>query len=340
MDQEYICLEITEECNNACQHCYNFWRGPFKRQEVCDGESLSREGIRNLIKKIQTDIPLKYAAVTGGEPTLRADFPGIVCDLVDLGVSPAVITNGAMLTESLLSKLPRDIVFEITLLGHNALLHDTLAGNKVFDDVIYNASRIEKHGSQLVVAFVATKFNALDVFRVVELGIALGADAFMYNRVNVSYSTRKWIDKLVPSPRVLSESLGSLQHAVNKYGVDAVCSVPVPPCLVDIEQFPSLDFGWCPRGGSDAYYTVDRVGHLRPCNHASKILGDLRTHGFAEIISSDVCKSFWEVMPSECADCTHPLKEECHGGCTAASYEFHGSQDYIDPFCTLTKGLR
>src|SRR4030067_653214 len=234
-----------------------------------------------------------------------------------------------LLTRSLLKRLPQGLHFEITLLGHNAELHDKLAGNKVFNRVVQNVVHINKHGSYFTVAFVATRLNALDIHRTVELGIALGATAVMYNRLNLSQAMKSCADELMPSVKMLKESLHLLQETVQKYKIQSVCSVPILPCIIDISKYPHLHFGWCPRGGDNSYYTIGDTGLLRPCNHSSVILGDLCGKGFSEIISGKKCESFWEAMPALCIDCQHPLKDQCRGGCTAASYEFYGSQHRI-----------
>jgi radical SAM protein with 4Fe4S-binding SPASM domain len=334
--QKFIAIELTGNCNNACRHCYNFWRKDGRVKQVDKPGSLSREEIISLIKKIKADIPLQYIALSGGEPLLRKDFPDILCDIVNLGMEPVVITNGVLLTEKFLKRLPRGIYFEITLLGHTAALHDRLAGRKVFDKVIRNIANINRYKSIVTLAFVAMKQNALDVHRTAELGLALGATAIMYNRVNLNRRVKSFTDDLVPPPNMLAESLGLLQETVRKYKVEAICSVPIPPCVVDISKYPDIKFGWCPRGSENAYYTVGCDGFLRPCNHSSLILGDLRKEGFAEIISNKKNTSFWNKIPEKCINCNHPLKDNCRGGCTAASYEFYGSQNIMDPFCEIS----
>ncbi|MFB3897270.1 MAG: radical SAM/SPASM domain-containing protein [bacterium] len=335
LHQRYISIEVTGKCNNACRHCYNFWGNNNQARSSKRNNILSREDISFLIKKVKEDIPLQYVAISGGEPLLRRDLPEILGDIIDMGLQPVVITNGALLSEVLLKRLPRDLYFEITLFANNAALHNRLAGNEVFNQIVWNMARVNRYGSHLTLAFVATKLNALEVQRTVELGIALGAIAVMYNRINLSNRMKQYVPELVPSANMLKNSLTLLQETVRKYQVQSVCSVPIPPCIVDVLQFPNIDFGWCPRGGKNAYYTIGYDGLLRPCNHASFILGDLRQHGFAELITNQKCKTFWKTIPELCKTCKHPLKNQCKGGCTAAAYEFYGTQDRIDPICEL-----
>jgi radical SAM protein with 4Fe4S-binding SPASM domain len=261
----------------------------------------------------------------------------IVHDLVEEGISPVVITNAARLDASLLRKMPRGIHYEVTLFSHQAHVHDALAGRKVFERVVENLVRIENYGSYFTLVFVAMKPNALDVLRTVELGLALGARGVMYNRINISKGTRPHASEVVPPVGVLRESLGLLQEAVTKYGIQSACSIPVLPCVVDPTEYPDLHFGWCPRGGADAYYTIGSTGLLRPCNHSSRVLGDMLKDDFIKLIERKETQDFWQAIPAECQTCTHPLKEECNGGCPAAADEFYGSPNHRDPYFELSQ---
>lgn len=337
LPQQYVCVELTEECNNACRHCYNYWRQNGRITVDRKRKILSATEVSRLVRRVKADTTLKYVALSGGEPLLREDLPEIVASITNMGLQPVIITNGVLLTESLLKRLPSGVNFEITLMGDTASLHNALAGRNVFDTVVHNMANIEKHGSYLTLMFVATKLNALAVYRTVELGVALGAVAVMYNRVNLGHGTREYAAELVPPAEMLSQSLGLLQKALRKYPLPSVCSVPIPPCVVDTSAYPDIQFGWCPQGSGNAYYTISCDGFLRPCNHSSRILGDLRKAGFADIVSSEKCKSFWREVPAECNNCNHVLKDRCLGGCRAASEEFYGSQDQMDPFCEFSK---
>ena len=331
----FLCIELTQACNNACLHCYNFWRhGPVTGPDT-GRRPLTRAEIRSLLKRTQRETRLEHVGLTGGEPTLRPDFPEIVGDIVDCGLTPVVITNGTRLTPDLLSRMPQGVNYEVTLFSYREALHNALAGNAVFYDVLRNIARIRSYGSYLTVAFVATRRNALDVFKTVELGLGVGANGVMYNRVNLGASARKNGRRLVPPAPMLKESLGQLQEAVRKYKVQTACTIPIPPCVVDPREFPDLHFGWCPRGGAQSYYTVSTTGLLRPCNHSSRVLGDLTVRSFRELIRSPQARTLWRTVPEACRACEHPLAAKCRGGCPAAADEYYGTPEQMDPFCAL-----
>ena len=330
-----LVVEVTEGCNNACMHCYNYWR---RTQRNLEGRpALSREKIHGLVQKIKRDAPLSQVALSGGEPLLRKDLSGIVCDLKDEGLSSVVITNGSLLTESRLKQFPTGSIFEVTLFSSKAEVHNRIAGRPVFNQVLESLLRIERHKCRFVLACVISKLNAHDVRRTIELGLALGADAVLFNRINLSRHVLPMAAELVPSASELRESLHAADEASTEYGIMVAVSVPIPPCLVDPQEFSHLHFGWCPRGSSEAYYTIGCTGLLRPCNHSSVVLGDLRTQTFSEIVSGKKTRDFWAPVPRECRDCIHPLKDNCRGGCPAAADECYSTRERMDPIIEFAR---
>jgi pyrroloquinoline quinone biosynthesis protein E len=328
---EHVVVEVTQACHHRCVHCYNFWRQ--HRAPVRAAGTLSRREIRELVRKIRRDTPLRQVGLSGGEPLLRPDLPEIAGDLSADGLGVVVITNATLLTEDLLRRFPPGVIFEFTLFSADADLHDRIAGRPgAFRRVIQGVQRAARHKFRLALACVITRLNFHDVLRTIELGIALEAEAVLFNRINLSRATLASAKELVPSVEQLRQALAAAEDAAERYGIAVAVSVPIPPCVLDLRPYPRLHFGWCPRGGSQAYYTVSYNGLLRPCNHSSAILGDLRTEGFGEIVARKSTRAYWRPLPAECRQCPEPLRDSCRGGCPAASYECYGSANRIDPF--------
>jgi radical SAM protein with 4Fe4S-binding SPASM domain len=233
-------------------------------------------------------------------------------------------------------RFPPGTFFEITLFSADAALHDRIAGRKgAFRRVLEGAARASAHKCRLAVCVVVSRLNAHDVRRALELGIALGADAFLLNRVNLSRLTLPQAPSLVPTAEQLRGALDAAEAVAVQYGAAISVSVPIPACVVDPTAYRHLYFGWCPRGGHDAYYTISHDGMLRPCNHSSFVLGDLRTQSFAELVNSRAAVEFWAPVPAGCRICTHPLRDLCRGGCPAASSECYGTRERWDPYVDI-----
>lgn len=328
-----VVVELTERCNNACQHCYNYWR-----TDVSGGSArrLTRAELRALIARVQRDVPLEQVALSGGEPLLCRDLEGVAWDLEELGLHPVVITNGVLLTGRRLSLFPRGTTFEITLFSVDEGVHNALAGRPVFARVLENLVRLRREGHRFVLACVLTRRNAHDVTRTIRLGVALGAEGVLLNRVNLSRRLFVRAPHLVPTAAQLRAGLRAASALAVRYGIPIAASVPIPPCVTDPRDYPGLHFGWCPRGGPESYYTIGATGAVRPCNHASVVLGDLRRQGFADIVNSVQARRYWEAVPRECRACRHPLKTQCGGGCPAAADECYGDRHRRDPFVALS----
>jgi PqqA peptide cyclase len=331
-----VVVEVTEACHHHCVHCYNFWRK--RRTPVNSPQTLTRKEILTLIRKVRRDAPIRQVALSGGEPLLRNDLPEIVSDLASEGLSVVVITNGTLLTDDCMERFPEGTTFEITLFSVDAEIHDRIAGRVgAFKKVLRASEYVTRHNCRLALSCVINRFNAHDVLQTIELGIALGAEAVLLNRINLSRHSLPMADLLVPTVEQLTNALDAADEAARLYGIAVAVSVPIPPCLVDISRYEHLHFGWCPRGSKDAYYTISYNGLVRPCNHSSVILGDLRTESFRAIVTREGAQDFWMPVPLECQQCDRQLQDVCRGGCPAASDECYGTRNRMDPFVEIVR---
>jgi AdoMet-dependent heme synthase len=332
---ENLIIEVTQACNNSCLHCYNYWS--HDRLPIRSDESLSRTEIDNIIRDIQLITPLKSVAISGGEPLLRKDLSGIANNLLNRGLKVIIITNGTLITRRRVQNFPELILFEITLFSSDAKIHDYIAQNPgAFNRVIEGVIAIKSHNSGLAIVCVMSRQNIQNLDKTIELALALGADGIALNRVNLSAHNIKFSQQLVPSKQELMDALNVAEETAGKYGIEIAISVPIPPCIADPQQYKHLRFGWCPRGGMNTYYTIGFNGLVRPCNHSSIILGDIRKQSFEEIFNSSKSQILWSSFPAECRLCSHPLRDFCRGGCPAASYECYGTSEKTDPFAAIT----
>jgi radical SAM protein with 4Fe4S-binding SPASM domain len=331
LNLKHLVLEVTEACPHACLHCYNYWRE--NRSAVSSTDSLTRPQIKDLITRVKSETTLQHVGISGGEPLLRPDLAGIVTDIMDEGLDVLVISNGVLLTPTRATQFPRDTVFELTLFSVDAARHDQIAGCAgAFDRTLVGASSLWSQGCRVAISVVVTRLNAQDVRDTLELGLALGGRTFVLNRINLARLTMPAARELVPTAAQLRQALDAAEDFAIKYDLVIPISVPIPPCVVDLRPYRRLLFGWCPRGKADeAYYTVGHNGLLRPCNHSSLVLGDLRKQSFTELVTGEGAAEFWRPVPSACLECSYPGHDLCRGGCPAASDECYGTRERWDP---------
>jgi len=108
-------LEITARCNNDCAHCYiNLPAG--------DNTAQKRELSLDEIERIADEavaLGAVWVLITGGEPLLRSDFPGIYMLLKRKGLLVSVFTNATLIRPEHIELFrkypPRDI--EVSVYG-------------------------------------------------------------------------------------------------------------------------------------------------------------------------------------------------------------------------------
>jgi pyrroloquinoline quinone biosynthesis protein E len=207
---EHVVVEVTQACHHRCLHCYNYWRR--RRAPINDPQALSRAEILDLIRKIRRDTPLRQVGLSGGEPLLRPDLPEIASDIAAEGLDVVVITSGTLLNEERLARFPAGTIFEFTLFSVDAELHDRIAGRPgAFKRVIRGVQLAGRHNFRLALACVVNRLNAHDVLQTIELGIALKAEAALFNRINLSRSSLPMADQLVPSVEQLRQALDAAE---------------------------------------------------------------------------------------------------------------------------------
>jgi len=329
-----LIFEVTQRCNHACPHCYNVWhaegkgrQGPYPRGE------LDTERTLVLLNKALDETLCEHVTLTGGEPLLRSDLREILDLLMERNVRVTLISNGRLLTEeTVVDLIERGVtMFELPLLSHRREMHDRLSGSPgAFDAVLAAMARIRYHQGRFVSVFVATKLNLADLRDTIQMAFAFGSSGLMLNRFNVGGRGCAHVDELLPSADQVRQMLAVANAAQEEFHLAISCSIAIQPCLIDIDAYPNLQFGFCGAGTEHAYYTLDSLGNLRPCNHTPTILGNLFEESFADLVASERLSSFVDAVADFCFPCK--LHDKCRGGCKAAAEVCYGSLTTAEPF--------
>jgi radical SAM protein with 4Fe4S-binding SPASM domain len=330
-----LIFEVTQRCNHACLHCYNVWNAP---QAAYPRGELDTERTLLLLGKALDETVCPHVTLTGGEPLLREDLPILLDYLRRRNKSVTVITNGRLLTEPAAADLIERgaDLFELPLLSSMRAVHDRLSGaGGAWDSVLAAMAGIRLHHGRFAAAFVATRLNIDHVYETMKLAFAFGASAVMFNRFNPGGRGRRNLDLLLPSAAQVRRALGEANAASEEFGLPVSCSIPIQPCLIDTHAFARIGFAYCAAGGSRAYYALDPLGNLRPCNHTPTILGNLFEESFADLVAPEKLKGFTAPVPAFCAGCAK--RAECQGGCKAAAQVCYGALDAEEPFLRLNR---
>ncbi len=326
-----LIVELTQACNHACLHCYNVWRGP-QQPPYPRGELDTRRTLDMLTLALD-QTACAHVTLTGGEPLLRPDIYEILDHLGRRRVQVTLISNGRLIDEDTARRLVAGGVslFELPLLSHERATHDHLSGVPgAWDAVLAAMANLRLQRGRVVASFVATRKNLEDLPATLRLAFAFGASGFMLNRFNPGGRGREHLADLLPSIAQVRHALEQAEALSQAYGLPVSCSIPIQPCLIDTRDFQHLGFGFCAAGSERAYYTLDPLGNLRPCNHSTTILGNLFEEPFAALIAPERMSTFTGSTPRSCAACAR--LSECQGGCKAAAQVCYGSLLEEEPF--------
>ncbi len=328
-----LIFEVTQRCNHACLHCYNVWQGEARSGPRYPRGELSTARTLELLAKALDETDCQHVTLTGGEPLLRADLPVLLDFLRERQVQVTLTSNGRLLTEPRAAELiGRGVgTFELPLLSHQHEMHDRLSGGPgAWDAVLGGMTNVRLQGGHFVAAFVATRLNSEHTYQALRLAFAFGARAVMLNRFNPGGRGRLHMPELLPSVMQVREVLAAAESASAEFGLPVACSIPIQPCLIDMAAFPHLGFGYCAAGTERAYYALDPLGNVRPCNHSPRILGNLFEHSFGELTETGRLRDFVQAIPAACGACAQ--RAACQGGCKAAAEACYGSVEVAEPF--------
>jgi radical SAM protein with 4Fe4S-binding SPASM domain len=313
-----LIFEITQRCNHACLHCYNVWiPDAYPQGELDTAQTLS------LLNKALDETHCRHITLTGGEPLVREDLFQILDLLRERDVMTTIISNGHLLTEStVVNALDRGVgLFELPLLSRQREVHDRLSGSPgAFDAVLGAMAHIRYyHG----------------LYDTIKLAFAFGSRGMMLNRFNPGGRGRTHLSELLPTADEMHQALDIANSAAAEFNFPISCSIPIQPCLIETDAYDNLNFGFCAAGTNRAYYTLDPLGNLRPCNHTPTVLGNLLEEPFADLIAPERMREFVEAVPALCTPCA--LRDTCQGGCKAAAQVCYGSLTSEEPFLYLNR---
>ena len=327
-------FELTPRCNLQCKMCY-------VRLNPDQMAPLGRErtAAEWLDMAAQArDAGLAFLLITGGEPTLRADFPEIWEGLAQMGLSITINTNGTLLTprlRELWHAFPPAKV-NITLYGTCREDYEALCQNgDAFDAVVDALDWLKQEGIlvNLNTTLVPTnyhKWEEIERFaQARELDLRVTAYCFPPTRRDCSCFERmtpEQAGQLIVQDILFREGMDS----VRRKAVDLGCPVP-NSCELDNGEPMSCLAGRC-------QFWLTWNGTMTPCAMLPHPAVSPFEHGFNKA---------WEQLRELCVpirlcpECTNcPDRRSCMN-CAAVTFaetgRFDGKPEYM---CRMNAAYR
>lgn len=322
-----IDFELTQACNQHCAHCYNIWN-----TGAYPGGQLPTEQYLQVMERAIGESGASHVTLTGGEPLLREGSLQLIARACELAESVQLITNGSLVTP----EMARDLASaglrsaQLTLLSARPDRHDRLKEAGSFAQTTRAVLDLREAGVQVQICFVATRSTSEDLAEVLELCLALGIGALAYNRMSPAGGAIEQMEQLLPTVQQVEANLDTADRLGRRWGIFVSTAMPIPPCLVRLDRYSWIKFGFCSTGSRSPNLVVDPLGNLRSCNLSSHIMGNLIEQSWSAVMRDPYPRRFRKRLPALCRGCTHA--RSCQGGCKESARATFGSLEHPEPF--------
>ncbi len=320
-------LELTENCNFRCRHCYNYWRYGVK-SEKSEMDVAQVLGVIDTLKERGVSV----ITLTGGEPLLR---PYVLFASLKaakrVGMEVGLNTNATLITPDIAKRLREDGLDHVlcSLLGKDAT-HNLITGAKAgFSQTITGIENLVKAGLSVAVNMVVSKMNQTEVFEVGKFVKQLGARTFCATPMVPSHESNR---PYVLSGSECKQALRTLLAIRETFGLNVDTLEPVARCLFDETEDDEFTYFFGNRICSAAVTScaVSSAGLVRPCIHADKSFGNVLIEEFPAIWEKMSPWSEESMLPPECVSCA--ATAICEGGCRMSSKTLHGCYNGKDMY--------
>ena len=321
-------FELTPRCNFNCRMCYVHLSAGEQRSR---GEELSTEQWLRLGEEA-CRAGTVFLLLTGGEPTLRQDFPEILSGLKRMGLLISVNSNGYLLRGELLRRVLADPPhrFNITLYGSSDETYEALCGVPAYETVLANIRALREAGVDVRVNITVAPENAGELEAIEARARELGAHAQMCAYLFPPVRVRGWqafFDRLPPEEAARLEAR-RLRRSLRPEELEAMRRNLSLPREND-------ECGYCRSARSSFWLSWD--GRLMPCGMLAEPAADAAKLGFAAAWARVRDAVRLLEYPETCRSCRY--RELCHiclAKCWCETGGFERPPEYP---CRMTRAL-
>lgn len=226
-------LKTGYGCNNKCKHCV-----------IDDSKDKLIEQHKNInlttqecMKQIDDALKegIDNIVLTGGEVTIRKDFPELIKKCMDCNLNITIQTNGRRLADPEIIDAIRpvkNIRFVVALHGKSGKVHDDITqvpGS--FEETCQGIKAMCDLGKLVVLKVVISKINGEELPEIVKLASGLGVKYCCFAFPHGQGAARKNFDQVMPRYSWLQPIFCQLIQLAKEYGIQVEFEA-VPFCII------------------------------------------------------------------------------------------------------------
>ncbi len=312
-------IELTAQCNQRCRYCYN---DPERR---ATGETANPDRLLARVRRLLTTFEVDHLTLTGGEPFLWEGLWQLLDLLQAHHRGAQIISNGGLVTSTLAKRLasyqPRYV--QITLNGPTAKRHAEHCGQQEhFGHTVDGIRRLQDHGVSVVGCTVVTHRNATAMAEILELFHSLDVDHIALSRFSPAGRAVQHAAQFLPTRGDMITAFEQAQPFARDRAMSLHSTMPIPPCVMDVECYAPIQFGSCSIGTDMQEFALSPSGALRNCPLHRTAIGEVTDINDPQIdlpalLGNKQVTGYRENYPEFCDGCLYATN--CGGGCGAAA---------------------
>lgn len=228
-------IKLGYGCNDKCVHCVvEKLRDIAIKNKHLD---LKTDEYLKEIDKVVSD-GIKRIVVTGGEPTIRKDFPTIIDYINSFGIEIFLQTNGRFLSKpELIEKIKNKIdTYIIALHGPNETIHDIVTqSSNSFNQTVQGIKNVVQIGGNVCGKTVISKLNYKTLLQTCKLYNKLGVKE-IYIAYPHSSGEIDYLKKVAPTYTQIKPYIEQCLDWANENNINLKLE-SILPCNLD-KEFP------------------------------------------------------------------------------------------------------
>jgi len=167
-------VDITENCNLSCLHCYNRKRSN-KHLSLTEGKRIA---------SILKSVGMKYAIFSGGEPLVHSRFFRLVDIFNRLGLPIIMRSNGQLIDPAVADKIAaKDFYFVgISMDGGTRHTNDLIRGQGAYDRAIKAITLLKERGLAVTIEVTLTSLSIPEITEIVKTAEQIAVDLVIFRR--------------------------------------------------------------------------------------------------------------------------------------------------------------
>ncbi|MDP6054541.1 MAG: radical SAM protein, partial [Candidatus Latescibacteria bacterium] len=329
-------LELTEICNVACRHCYNFWR-----EDRVSSISLDKDRMDRLVEKFR-EAGIFHVILSGGEPFAEFDVLEYAIDtLLQNNISVSCNSNLMLTTEDKIERLAAaglDHILTSLPSGDPATCDHIMNQVGAFEKVVKGIEETVAGGIRVSANMVLMRSNLGQVYQTAELLSQLGVQKLFFTRSVPPVSQSEPDTELDVGPEEMKGALDAALQAKADFGIQVGSLVSYPLCFLgDLEKYADFVGRGCP-SQSGHRMSINATGDIHACVHEDESYGNVFESPLAEIYQTRMRKWHDQRFYYEgCRGCEYI--EICESGCSMMALGHYGSHKEKDPLFVGPQGI-